>query len=172
MAPTIRVQEGDITTFRGDALVNAANNHLVLGAGVAGAIRARGGPSIQEECDRIVRERGPLQVGDALVTGAGRLGVAWVIHAAAMGDDPPSDRSIRSATRRSLQLAAEKGARSVAFPVLGSGVGGFSFEEAARLMLEEIGDHVRTFALPEEVVLYGFGRERAELLATLVAQTQ
>ena len=62
----IRVEEGDIAGFEGDAIVNAANNHLRLGAGVAGAIRERGGPSIQEECDAIIRADGPLEVGDAL----------------------------------------------------------------------------------------------------------
>ena len=168
MAPSIRVEEGDISTFQGDAVVNAANNHLVLGTGVAGAIRTRGGPTIQQECHEIVRQSGPLRMGDAAITGAGQLSVRHVIHAAAMGDEPLSARSIRSATRRSLQLAAERGALSVAFPVLGSGIGRFSFEDAARLMLEEMRDHVRTFAVPEDIVLYGYSPGQAELLRQLV----
>ena len=101
MAPRIFVQQGDITQYDGDAVVNAANNHLVLGAGVAGAIRKRGGPTIQEECDR----HGPIRVGEAAITGAGDLTARWVIHAAAMGDEPVSERSIRESTTASLDLA-------------------------------------------------------------------
>lgn len=164
----IRVEEGDIATFTGDAVVNAANNHLRLGAGVAGAIRERGGPTIQQECDEIVRRDGPLAVGDAAITGAGNLSCRWVIHAAAMGDEPASAESIRSATRRSLQIAAEHDARIVAFPVLGSGVGGFPFHESATLMLEEIRDHGRTFTLPEVVVLYGYTPDQATTLRRLL----
>ena len=99
----IRAALGDITTYVGSAIVNAANNHLRLGAGVAGAIARRGGPSIQEECDR----HGPIRVGEAAVTGAGNLPCRYVIHAAAMGDEPVSERSIRDATSASLARAAE-----------------------------------------------------------------
>jgi len=165
----IRIEEGDISAYEGDAVVNAANNHLRLGAGVAGAIRDRGGPSIQRECDAIVRRDGPLRVGDAAITGAGALSVRHVIHAAAMGDEPPSVASIRSATRRSLQLAADHAVRTIAFPILGSGVGGFSFDDAARVMLEEIGDHGRTSGIPEIVVLYGYTREQAEALRRILS---
>ncbi|MDH5548744.1 MAG: macro domain-containing protein, partial [Gemmatimonadota bacterium] len=89
--PRILVRQGDITSYGGDAIVNAANNHLQLGAGVAGAIRRAGGGTIQEECDR----HGPIRVGAAAITGAGTLSARWVIHAAAMGDEPVSERSIR-----------------------------------------------------------------------------
>ena len=161
MAILIRVEEGDITGFQGDGLVNAANNHLVLGAGVAGAIRLRGGPRIQEECDEYVRKHGPIAVGDAVVTGAGDLNVHWVIHAAAMGDAPPTGDSIRAATRASLALASKHEMASVAFPVLGTGVGGFPFSEAARIMVEE----VRTFdpanGFPDAVVFYGYTPDQA-----------
>ena len=104
MPPRLAVRQGDITTYAGDAIVNAANNHLVLGAGVAGAIRRAGGPAIQDECDR----HGPIRVGEAALTGAGRLGVRWVIHAAAMGDEPVSERSIRESTGASIRLAARR----------------------------------------------------------------
>ena len=167
MSLEIRVQEGDISGFVGDAIVNAANNHLQLGSGVAGAIRRRGGPTIQSECDALVRQHGPLRVGDAAITGGGTLSVRRVIHAAAMGDVPPSPDSIRSATRRSLQLAAQEGLRTVAFPVLGSGVGGFSFEDAARIMVEELRQHGSAYALPEVAVLYGYTRAQAEALTHL-----
>jgi len=165
----VRVEQGDISSFDGDAVVNAANNHLVLGAGVAGAIRARGGPTIQAECDAHVRSNGPLRVGEAALTRAGTLPCRWVIHAAAMGDSPPSEDSIRSSTRHALLLAAEQEMASVAFPVLGSGVGGFPFEEAARIMLTEIRAHGERSASPEVAVLYGYTGADAQALARVLA---
>lgn len=167
----IEVRQGDITSFDGDAVVNAANNRLILGAGVAGAIRARGGPSIQEECNEYVRRRGPLRVGQAAVTGAGALPARWVIHAAAMGDVPPSGSTIAEATRSALELARDHGMKSVAFPVLGSGVGGFEFRTAAGVMLDEIRRFGARFPLPERVVLYGYTPDDARLLEELVKET-
>jgi O-acetyl-ADP-ribose deacetylase (regulator of RNase III) len=156
MTPQITVRQGDITAFVGDAVVNAANNHLVLGAGVAGAIRRAGGPAIQEECDR----HGPIRVGEAAITGAGNLQVHWVIHAAAMGDEPVSEESVYDSTRASLALAARKGVRRLAFPVLGSGIGGFAFDEAARTMRRAIEESPDIDSI-EEIVFYGFLPEQA-----------
>lgn len=163
----IRVEQGDISTFAGDGVVNAANNHLRMGAGVAGALLSRGGPSIQSECDAYVRAHGPIRVGEAAVTGGGDLPARWVIHAAAMGDAPPSPGSIRSATRHALALASEHEMERVAFPVLGSGVGGFSFDEAARLMLEEVRAHGTSHAHPDTVVFYGYTESDAQRLRRL-----
>ncbi|MFQ6044728.1 MAG: macro domain-containing protein [Gemmatimonadales bacterium] len=163
MAPPISVREGDITAYDGDAIVNAANNHLQLGAGVAGAIRRAGGPTIQQECNR----HGPIRVGEAAITGAGELAARYVIHAAAMGDEPVSARSIRESTQASLRLAAEYGVKRIAFPILGTGVGGFDFEEAARLMRDAVGDSADADAL-EEIVFYGYSRERTERLERIV----
>ncbi len=160
----ISVREGDITTYDGDAIVNAANNHLRLGAGVAGAIARAGGPAIQQACDR----HGPVRVGEAAITEAGALPVAWVIHAAAMGDEPVTARSIRDSTAASLVLAASHGITRIAFPVLGTGIGGFPFTEAARIMF----DVVR--ATPHgpftEIVFYGFGAARVDELHALLAE--
>ncbi len=164
----IRIEQGDISAFDGEGVVNAANNHLRMGAGVAGALRSRGGPSIQRECDEHVRAHGPLEVGEAAVTGAGDLPSRWVIHAAAMGDEPASAPSIRSATRHSLSLAAEHEMERVAFPVLGSGVGGFSFDEAARVMIQEIRSWGDEHTLPDTVVLYGYTEDDARTLRRLV----
>ncbi len=169
MALLIRVEQGDISSFRGDGVVNAANNHLRMGSGVAGALLQRGGPQIQAECDEHIRKHGPLQVGEAAATGAGDLLCRWVIHAAAMGDSPPSADSIRSSTREALSLAFRHGLNSLAFPVLGSGVGGFSFEQAARLMVDEIHAHAAVSNLPEIVVLYGYTEDDAATLRRLTA---
>lgn len=165
----IRVEQGDISAFDGDAVVNAANNHLQLGAGVAGAIRRRGGARIQAECDAYIREHGPIRVGEAVATGAGSLPAQWVIHAAAMGDAPASAESIRSATAEALRCAAELGARSIAFPVLGAGIGGFPFRGSASLMLEAVRAHLEGDTSVERVVIYGYTESDAQTLRELVA---
>lgn len=162
----IRVAKGDITGYAGSAIVNAANNHLILGAGVAGAISRKGGPGIQDECSH----HGPIKVGEAALTGAGDLPCRFVIHAAAMGDEPASERSIRAATRSSMLLAAGHGIRDVAFPILGTGVAGFPFRRAVELMVEAI----RETSAPggvDDVVLYGFTSSAAETIREVLART-
>jgi O-acetyl-ADP-ribose deacetylase (regulator of RNase III) len=131
---------GDITSQQVDAIVNAANTDLLLGAGVAGAIRRAGGPAIQEECSRI----GPIPLGQAAITRGGHLPAAWVIHAAGMHlGGGVSAKACADATRHSLERAAEKGLRSVAFPAIGTGVGGLGMAECARVMLGEARAHLR-----------------------------
>ena len=139
MSGRIVLREGDITAETVDAIVNAANSALVLGSGVAGAIRSRGGPSIQAECDRLA----PIAVGEAAVTGAGRLPARFVIHAAGM---PPggqaSEASVRSAMRAALERARERDCRSVAVPAIGAGVGGVPLQRCAEILLEEARQHL------------------------------
>ena len=154
MSGRIVLREGDISEEEVDAIVNAANSALLLGAGVAGAIREKGGPEIQAECDAL----GPIAVGDAVVTGAGRLRARFVIHAAGM---PPggsaSAESVRSCVRRSLELAAERGCRTLAIPAIGAGIGGLSVQRCAEILLEEAHAHLSGATPLEEVriVLYG-----------------
>ncbi len=161
----IRAALGDITTYAGSAIVNAANNYLKLGAGVAGAIARRGGPSIQEECDR----HGPIRVGEAAVTGAGDLPCRYVVHAAAMGDEPVSERSIRDATLASLGCVAALGLGDVAFPILGSGIGGFPYRRAVEIMADAIRAAPSAAAL--DVVLYGLTRADVAVIETVLART-
>jgi O-acetyl-ADP-ribose deacetylase (regulator of RNase III) len=150
----IVLSEGDISEADVDAIVNAANSALILGAGVAGAIAAKGGPSIQAECDAI----GPIEVGDAVVTGAGDLRARHLIHAAGM---PPggvaTEASIRSSIRRSLELAREKACRSIAIPAIGAGIGGFSVQRCAEILLEEARQHLAGETTLEEVRFVLFG---------------
>ncbi len=162
----IRVARGDITTYAGSAIVNAANNHLILGAGVAGAIARRGGPAIQAECDR----HGPIRVGEAAITGAGDLPCRHVIHAAAMGDSPVTERSIRDATHASLRLAVARGLPDVAFPILGTGVGGFSFASAVQTMVAAIREASRTEPVPE-VVLFGFTEQDVRAIEEVLTRS-
>ncbi len=154
MTGRIVLREGDITEEEVDAIVNAANSALILGAGVAGAIRQRGGASIQEECNRI----GPIEVGDAAVTGAGDLRARFVIHAAGM---PPggvaTEESVRSSMRRSLELAREKNCRSVAVPAIGAGIAGFPMQRCAEILVEEARAHLEEGGGVEEIRFVLFG---------------
>lgn len=130
----IIVLKGDITDQATDAIVNAANNHLWMGAGVAGAIRRRGGPDIETEAVA----KGPIMVGESVLTGAGTLPARYVVHAAVMGQDLATDAAkIRAATRSALRLAEEQELTSISFPALGTGVGGFPVRQCASIMLAE-----------------------------------
>src|SRR5437588_4811198 len=118
----LEVIESDIASLEVDAIANAANDRLWMGAGVAGAIKRAGG----EEIEREAVAKGPIAIGDAVATGAGRLPARHVIHAAVMGQDLVTNAvAIRRATRRTLEVAEELGAASAALPAFGTGVGGF-----------------------------------------------
>ncbi len=132
MAAAIELTRGDITRIRVDAIVNAANEALQLGSGVAGAIRLNGGPTIQEECDRI----GTCAVGQAVVTRAGKLPAKWVIHAVGpvwKGGTYGEEMLLASAVLQALRRAEDIGATSVALPAISSGVFGFPLESAAEI---------------------------------------
>ena len=142
---------GDITEVEADAIVNAANNQLKLGSGVAGAIRRRGGPSIQEECDRI----GPIPLGEAAVTGAGWLKAKYVIHAASMSPGQPvAAENLAASTRNSLLRADEHGLKSIAFPAIGTGVAGFPIDACAERMVATVRDHLGSGKSSLERVLF------------------
>jgi O-acetyl-ADP-ribose deacetylase (regulator of RNase III) len=152
----LELVEGDITDLEVDAVVNAANEQLQLGAGVAGAIRAKGGPSIQEECNRI----GGTPVGTAVMTGAGHLRAKQVIHAVGprMGDGD-EDKKLAAAVRAALALADRRGMKSIALPAISTGVFGFPVERAARVMLTEIQRFLQGGTKLERVVLCLYGEE-------------
>ncbi|HEY2904308.1 MAG TPA: macro domain-containing protein [Vicinamibacterales bacterium] len=128
----IEIVDGDIAAERVDAVVNAANNHFWMGAGVAGALKARGGPEIERDA----MAQGPVEPGACVITGGYRLPARHVIHAAVMGQDlRTSAEIIERATSAALQLAAREHVDSIAFPALGTGVGGFSTVECAAIMI-------------------------------------
>ena len=132
---TVEVRQGDLTTQDVDAIVNAANNELELGGGVAGAIARAGGPTIQAECRTI----GSIEVGEAAITGGGRLRARHVIHAASMRlGGRTTAESLRRSTRRSLEIADQRGLHSIAFPAIGTGIAHFPMPECARIMIEEV----------------------------------
>lgn len=152
----LRLVEGDITDQDVDAVVNAANQHLQLGSGVAGAIRRRGGPAIQRECNVI----GHCPVGGAVITGGGELAARFVIHAVGpLASDPDADQLLSGATRRSLEVAAENNLASIAFPAISTGVFGYPLERCARIMLAEVIDYLRHAETSlNEVVFCLFGQ--------------
>ncbi len=142
----VKLVEGDIARETVDAVVNAANNHFWMGGGVAGALKRAGGPELETEAMR----RGPVEPGESITTTGGRLPARHCIHAAVMGQDLATDAGlIRAATRSALRRADELRARSVAFPALGTGVGGFPPAEAARLMLEVVLEEAPTTSVRE-----------------------
>ena len=130
----LEVREGDITQLDVDAIANAANDQLWMGAGVAGAIKRAGGAEIEREAVA----KGPIPVGEAVETGEGALRARWVVHGAVMGQDLRTDADlVRRTTASCLRVADELGAASLALPAFVTGVGGFPLEECARLMVEE-----------------------------------
>ena len=155
----IEVYHGDITQLELDALVNAANNHLWMGGGVAGALKRAGGNEIEDEAVK----KGPIPVGEAVVTGAGRLKARYIIHAAVMGQDLKTDaEKIRQATRNSLLRGDELGIKSIAFPALGTGVGGFPLDECARIMISEVRQYSARKTGLERVVFALFDQQACQ----------
>ena len=150
----LEVVDGDITQLKVDAIANAANDRLWMGAGVAGAIKRSGGQEIEDEAVA----RGPIPVGDALATTAGRLPARWVIHGAVMGQDLRTDADkVSSTTASCLRVADELGARSLALPAFGTGVGGFPLDDCARVMAAAARAHEPRSL--ERVVFAVFGDE-------------
>jgi O-acetyl-ADP-ribose deacetylase len=159
---SIELARCDITTVAADAIVNAANEALQLGAGVAGAIRRAGGDTIQEECDRL----GGCAVGDAVVTGAGKLDARWVIHAVGpvwRGGDYGEEMLLASAIRSALKRADELGARSVALPAISTGVFGFPLQRAAEISIAAARSFAETNRSVERIIfcLFDAGGLRA-----------
>jgi len=148
--------EGDLTEQVTVAIVNAANSALQLGGGVAGAIRSKGGPAIQKECDAI----GGTHVGGAVITTGGKLKAKHVIHAVGPrlgeGDE---DRKLREATLNSLKLADQHNLKSLAFPAISTGIFGFPLERCAEIMLQTTIEYLRSQKQLKEVVFCLWGKE-------------
>lgn len=153
---SIELVQGDITEMATDAIVNAANKDLVLGAGVAGAIKKKGGPTIQEECNEI----GGTYVGGAVMTSGGNLNAKYVIHAVGprMGEGD-EDEKLRSATVESLKRADEKSLKSIAFPAISTGIFGFPKDRCARIMLAAAKEFLGRDTSLERVVFCLYGEE-------------
>lgn len=167
----LTVVDGDISRLEADAIVNAANDRLWMGSGVAGAIKKAGGEKIEQEAVA----KGPIAIGDAVETQAGNLAARYVIHAAVMGQDLRTEPAyIERATVNSLRLASKLGCKTIALPAFGTGVGGFSPAECAHIMvsaarsfLEQEPSHVLS-----EVVFATFGKEATEAFIEALAESE
>jgi len=165
----IALRQGDLTEADVDAIVNAANNDLMLGGGVAGAIRVKGGPAIQQECDKI----GPIALGVAAITGAGRLRARHVIHAASMRlGESTSEANLRAATQNSLRRADENSLKTIAFPAIGTGIAGFPIERCGQVMLEEVRAHLGGPTTLERIDFVLFDRHSLEVFERTLAEMQ
>jgi O-acetyl-ADP-ribose deacetylase (regulator of RNase III) len=154
----VEVVDGDITALEVDAIANAANNHLWMGSGVAGAIKRAGGEEIEREAVAL----GPIEVGDAVATGAGRLAARWVVHGAVMGQDlRTSGDLVRRTTESCLRVADELGAESLALPAFGTGVGGFPLDECARIMVDAVRGYEPSSLRRVVFSVYGSGPKEA-----------
>ena len=152
--------DGDITEMDTDAIVNAANAQLVLGGGVAGAIRRKGGPEIQAECNQI----GGTFVGGAVITTAGKLKAKHVIHAVGprMGEGD-EDRKLKNATLNSLKVADQNNLSSISFPAISAGIFGFPIERCAEIMLQTTMNYLKGQTGLKRVVFCLFGRDSYEV---------
>jgi O-acetyl-ADP-ribose deacetylase (regulator of RNase III) len=167
-ADRIEIRQGDLTEMDVDAIVNAANNDLQLGGGVAGAIRRKGGAEIQRECDAI----GTIPVGGAAITSGGALKARHVIHAASMQlGGQTTAHALRSSTAHALRIAAQNNLKTIAFPAVGTGIAGFPLKECAEIMLREAARHLEGptsldkiyFVLFDEQALGAFESAFAEM---------
>jgi O-acetyl-ADP-ribose deacetylase (regulator of RNase III) len=163
----IELAEGDITELDTDAIVNAANAQLIMGGGVAGAISRKGGPQIQQECDRI----GGTFVGGAVITAGGNLKARHVIHAVGprMGEGD-EDNKLKNATLNSLRVADENALRTIAFPAISAGIFGFPIDRCAEIMLKTTIDYLKGKTGLEEVVFCLFGQDSYEVFENQLKQ--
>jgi O-acetyl-ADP-ribose deacetylase (regulator of RNase III) len=152
----IKLIEGNIALLDVEAVVNAANTNLILGGGVAGAIKRYGGPSIQQECNSI----GPIKTGEAAITGGGNLKARYVIHAVGpVFGEGQEEEKLRSATLSSLKIASERKIKDIAFPAISTGIFGFPIEKCSEIMVKTAADFLDKNDYPQEVVFCLFGEE-------------
>jgi O-acetyl-ADP-ribose deacetylase (regulator of RNase III) len=152
----LKLVEGNIVLLDVEAVVNAANSSLILGGGVAGAIRISGGPSIQEECNKI----GPIQVGEAVATNAGSLKAKYVIHAAGpVSGEGEEDEKLHNATLNSLKIAEEMKLKDIAFPAISTGIFGFPIQRCSEIMLAEAIEFLEKHDYPQEIIFCLWGEE-------------
>ena len=163
----LELVEGDITEMQTDAIVNAANAHLTLGGGVAGAIRRKGGPEIQKQCNKI----GGTFVGGAVITTGGNLKARHVIHSVGprMGEGD-EDQKLKNATLNSLKLADQNNLKSIAFPAISSGIFGFPIQRCAEIMLKTTMDYLKGQTGLEKVAFCLFGQDSYEVFENQLKQ--
>lgn len=169
IASQIELMQGDLTEMDADAIVNAANNDLQHGGGVAGAIRRKGGDAIQRESNEI----GSIPIGGAAITSGGKLKARYVIHAASMQlGGRTTAHALKSSTAHSLRIAAEKQLKTIAFPAVGTGIAGFPMDECAEIMLRETVDHLKRGSSLKKVYFVLFDDASLQTFAKVWQQMQ
>jgi len=165
----LELVKGDITEQESDAIVNAANSSLILGAGVAGAIRSKGGPTIQQECDQI----GGCPVGGAAITTGGNLKAKHVIHAVGprIGEGN-EDEKLKNATLRSLKVANDNGLKSISFPAISTGIFGFPIKRCAEIMLSNTIAYLKGDTGVEKVIFCLYGQEAFDVFKETLEKLQ
>lgn len=163
----IELVRGDITKLTADAIVNAANNSLLGGGGVDGAIHRAGGPTILEECKKIVAKQGGCKTGEAVLTTAGNLPAKFVIHTVGPvwnGGTQGESEKLSNCYKNSLQLAKNYNCKTVAFPNISTGVYGFPKKEAAVIAVAEVAQFLQTENSIEKVIFVCFDEENYALM--------
>jgi O-acetyl-ADP-ribose deacetylase (regulator of RNase III) len=170
----LELVQGDITTMQTDAIVNAANERLAHGGGVAGAISRAGGPTIQRESDTWVREHGRVPTGSAAITSGGELPAEYVIHTVGpvYEDSTRSAELLASAVRSSLKLADEQGLSSVALPAISTGIFGYPLDEAAEVTLSAAVEHLQGETGLERVVFCLYDQQSLDAFVAALEQIQ
>ena len=167
----IELVRGDITEMDTEAIVNAANERLAHGGGVAGAIVRKGGRIIQEESSRWVQEHGPVHVGTAAITTGGNLTARHVIHAVGprMGEGD-EDTKLKGATLNSLKLAEERGIKSITFPAISTGIFGYPLERCASVILKNTIEYLKGDTNLERVVFCLWDKEGFDIFKETLEQ--
>jgi len=162
----IKIVEGNIALLNCEAVVNAANKYLQLGGGVAGAIRTYGGPAIQEECDKLA----PINVGEAVITGGGKLKAKYVIHAVGpVNGEGNEEAKLAGATLSSLRIAKDRKIETIAFPAISTGIFGFPIEKCAEIMLRAAMDFLGKNDFPKEILFCLYGQEACSVFLKTLA---
>jgi len=167
----IQAVRGDITEEEVDAVVNAANRYLSHGGGVAGAIVSRGGPVIQEESDSIIQKKGPLETGEAVITGGGNLKAKYVIHTAGpVWGEGNEDDKLRNAVLSVLKIAGKYQLKSISMPAVSCGIFGFPKKQGTQIIYKTIKQYLKNNKTTlEEIHLIGIGEEIPELFKEVMA---
>ena len=163
--------QGDITKLDVDAIVNAANTSLMGGGGVDGAIHRAGGPQILEECMKIRNAQGGCPTGEAVITSGGKLKAKYIIHTVGPvwnGGSKNEETLLTNAYHNSLQLAAGKALKTVAFPNISTGIYGFPKQKAAEIAVSTVGEFLKSGTSIETVIFCCYDQENFEIYSTLL----
>jgi O-acetyl-ADP-ribose deacetylase (regulator of RNase III) len=139
MTKQLELRKGDITNLDVGAIINPANTQLIMGGGVAGAIRKKAGEEIQKECNK----KSPINIGEAVITGGGNLKADFVIHTVGPRKTTPERKKLlKKAVKNSLEIAENNGIKSLAFPAISTGIFGYPVKEAAEVILSTIKNYL------------------------------